>query len=119
MTSSEASAAPRKRRQHSESFKAQVVAECARGASMSSAALAHDVNVSSVRAWVRRAQAGAALPAKPGFVPIVASMTALADRAQPGQAIEVTLRRGEVRIDMRWPAGQAGVCTAWLGGFLR
>jgi transposase len=118
----------RRRRLHSDEFKANAVASCMRpGMSMAAVAMANGVNANLLRRWVRAAEmrAGAALaqvPAAPdrrvaqasaAFIPMqLPAKTAAAD-------IRIELRRGATSISVAWPTDAATECAAWMRELLR
>ena len=121
----------RRRRLHSDEFKANAVASCMRpGMSMAAVAMANGVNA-NLRRWVRAAEmhpgAGRtdALPdvltaparrvaeAPAAFIPMqLPAKTAAAD-------IRIELRRGATSISVVWPANAATECAAWMRELLR
>lgn len=118
----------RRRRTHSDDFKANAVASCMQpGMSMAAVAMAHGINANLLRRWVREAemgcgtlalqpQAASQAPAKtsvPAFVP----MQLPAPSAAP--AIRIELRRGATAINVSWPAEAADACAAWMRELLR
>ena len=118
----------RRRRIHSDEFKANAVASCqATGVSVAAVAMANGINANLLRRWLREAETGggaskpAMLPApKPvartasaAFVP----MQLPAPRAAP--AIRIELRRGATSITMSWPSEAADSCAAWMRELLR
>ena len=121
----------RRRRLHSDEFKADAVAACAQpGMSMAAVAMAHGINANLLRRWVHeaemrpsrdvvRADAGDAAKAqepKTVFVPV--SLPASAPPAQVPD-IRVELRRGPTTVTVTWPAGAAAECAAWMRELLR
>ena len=118
----------RRRRLHSDEFKANAVASCMRpGMSMAAVAMANGVNANLLRRWVRAAEmrAGAGLPnalAAPdhrvtetpaAFIPMqLPAKTAAAD-------IRIELRRGATSISVAWPTDAATECAAWMRELLR
>lgn len=77
-----------RRRVHSAEFKAMIVARCERGdESLASIALAHQLNATMVRKWVRDHQRGALGAGKASFVPV----TVAEGLTTPGGVIEITL----------------------------
>ena len=118
----------RRRRLHSDEFKANAVASCVRpGLSMAAVAMANGVNANLLRRWVRAAEMhpGAGLPnALPAldrgvaetpaaFIPMqLPAKTAAAD-------IRIELRRGATSISVAWPAEAATECAAWMRELLR
>jgi transposase len=116
----------RRRRRHSDEFKANAVAACLQpGVSMAAVAMAHGINANLLRRWVRdeemRADAstndepvdGAAALPGPAFVPIaVAPAASTAD-------IRIELKRGAMSIVVTWPATAATECAGWIRELLR
>ncbi|WP_284413706.1 transposase [Acidovorax sp. SUPP2539] len=121
----------RRRRLHSDEFKADAVASCMQpGMSMAAVAMAHGVNANLLRRWVREAELmppGMALgkptacgieapEAKPLFVPV--SLPPLA-AAAPVADIRIELQRGATAITVTWPVSAASECAAWMRELLR
>lgn len=117
----------RRRRIHSDEFKASVVRACQQpGVSLASVALANGLNATMLRRWVVESERGGLrLPstalthspqAKPAFIqmPLPAPTT----EAVTGD-IRVEVQRGALRIAVSWPASAAAQCTAWLRELLR
>ena len=121
----------RRRRIHSDEFKADAVASCMQpGMSMAAVAMANGVNANLLRRWVRQAEmtpatkvlgttamdVAKAQEPKPLFVPVtlpVANAPAqLAD-------IRIELHRGATAITVTWPASAASECAAWMRELLR
>ncbi len=131
-TISDQQAGPRRRRRlHSDEFKADAVAACAQpGMSMAAVAMAHGINANLLRRWVHEAEmrpsrdvvradaddAAKAQEPKTVFVPVSLPAPAL-----PAQApdIRVELRRGPTTVTVTWPAGAAAECAAWMRELLR
>lgn len=131
-TISDQQAGPRRRRRlHSDEFKADAVAACAQpGMSMAAVAMAHGINANLLRRWVHeaemrpsrdvvRADAGDAAKtqeSKTVFVPV-----SLPAPTPPAQApdIRVELRRGPTTVTVTWPAGAAAECATWMRELLR
>jgi transposase len=118
----------RRRRLHSDEFKANVVATCMQpGMSMAAVAMANGINANLLRRWVCEAQARPAngrpkaLPApKPAaptapaaFVPVQLAACA------PAADIRIELRRGTTAISVSWPTEAATDCAAWMRELLR
>ena len=113
----------RRRRRHSDEFKAAVIQECMRpGVSMAAVALAHGLNATMLRKWVTasegkstrsQAVAAAEAPLPPPFVPL-----ALPAPAVEGE-IRIELQRAGTTVKIVWPASLAGDCAAWLRDWLR
>lgn len=113
-----------KRRRHSKEFKANVVAQCKPGVSVSAVALVNGLNANLVRRWCRKSgdtsDSGVAavqpsksvLRAAPldlssEFIPL--SMT-----SGPREAIRVELVRGSTRVCVDWPVSAAEAAAVWL-----
>jgi len=113
----------RRRRRHSDEFKASVIQECMRpGVSMAAVALAHGLHATMLRKWVTESErkatpgqviAAAEVPAAPSFVPL----------ALPAPAVEgdicIELQRAGTTVKIVWPASSAADCAAWLRDWLR
>ena len=117
----------RRRRRHSDEFKADVVAACTQqGVSIAAVAKSRGINANLLRRWVNDAELGAARTAggaampittpspKPAFMPV-----ALPDPAPAVGDIRVELRRGPTTVVVTWPTGAAGECAAWMRELLR
>ncbi len=118
----------RRRRLHSDEFKANAVASCTQpGMSMAAVAMANGVNANLLRRWVREAElrpggdrpdapvATIALPGArpPAFVPMqLPARSVAAD-------IRIELRRGATSVAVTWPAGAAAECAAWMRELLK
>jgi transposase len=117
----------RRRRRHSDEFKASAVAACLQpGVSMAAVAMAHGINANLLRRWVRDAEVkadtatngeqaseAAALPG-PAFVPLT-----IPPAAAPMPDIRIELRRGAMTIAVTWPSSAASECGAWIRELLR
>jgi transposase-like protein len=119
----------RRRRRHSDEFKACVVAACRKpGVSIAAVALDHRLNANLLRRWVVTAERGreeapvtpppvptaSALPAHAAFVPVTVQPAAV--RAPE---IVIELRRGATVVKVSWPVAAAAGCAAWLSELLR
>jgi transposase len=117
----------RRRRLHSDEFKADAVAACTQpGVSMAAVALSRGVNANLLRRWVREAQQHSmpktamiearpepAPPAPtPPFVPLQLPAPVVKD-------IRVEVRRGSTTVSVTWPAEAAGECALWIRELLR
>ncbi len=125
-------AGPRRRRRlHSDEFKARAVASCMQpGMSMAAVAMAHGVNANLLRRWVREAEMKAPAHAigksaaqqlqapqrETLFVPV--SLPAPTAPAPPAD-IRIELQRGATAITVAWPASAACECATWLRELLR
>jgi transposase len=122
-TANEPAKTRRRRRKHSDEFKAQAVAACRHaGVSIAAIALANGVNANLLRRWIldadqlprdRRLPAVARAPATPSFIPVP-----LAERAAPPD-IRIELHRGTTAISVTWPTSAAADCAAWMRELLR
>ena len=123
-TANEPAKARRRRRKHSNEFKAQAVAACRHaGVSIAAIALANGINANLLRRWVLDADPlptdrGAPMVAKaavaaPSFIPVP-----LTERAVP-QDIRIELHRGTTAISVTWPTSAAADCAAWMRELLR
>jgi len=112
----------RRRRWHSEQFKAEAVAACAKpGASLAGIALQRQVNANLLRRWVREASISKSLAPSLGEVAVAARAPAFVpvtlDRPRASGAdrpIRVQVRRSGLKVTVLWPASAAQSCAAWL-----
>lgn len=121
----------RRRRVHSDEFKANAVAACMQpGISMAAVAMAHGINANLLRRWVREVemkppardlslaalQQAQAPQRESLFVPVSlpapATPSVLAD-------IRIELQRGATAVTVTWPASAASECAAWMRELLR
>ncbi len=125
---------PRRRRFHSDEFKAVAVAAAAQpGVSLAAVAMAHGINANLLRRWVRDAEAirdpaldrhSKALPAAstgasgPDFLPVQLPPLSAAP-PQPLSDIRLEVRRGTTIVVVTWPGGLAAECGSWLRELLR
>jgi hypothetical protein len=116
----------RRRRSHSELFKAETVGECQQpGVSIAAIALSRGVNASVVRRWVKEAErsgipiairgAGStvAIDGAPHFVPVSLPLNS------PGGSIRIKVRRRGGTVSVEWPASAAQECALLLRELLR
>jgi transposase len=115
------SAGRRRRRLHSDEFKADAVAAASMpGVSMASVALTRGVNANLLRRWVREAEGMPAgvpakvAPAAPAFVPVH-----LPEPVAPASEIRIDVRRGATTITVAWPMAAAAECAGWMRELLR
>ena len=121
----------RRRRKHSDEFKADAVAACMQpGMSMAAVAMAHGFNANLLRRWVQDSEgkpvsnatsrksvtAVAATEPKALFVPM--ALPSPPATGQP-QDIRIELRRGATAITVTWPSAVAAECAAWMRELLR
>jgi transposase len=120
----------RRRRKHSDEFKAQVIAACSQpGVSIAAVSMAHGVNANLARRWIIDTKdparetseahliapdvAAPKLALPPPFVPVtIPSTPALSE-------IHIELRRGTTAISVTWPIAAATDCAAWMRELLR
>lgn len=119
----------RRRRRHSDEFKANLVAACSRpGVSIASVALANGINANLLRRWIE--QGGQRLPsADPADTPVdmprdqaqAAFVPVQFDATSPPTAsdIRIELKRGATTVVVNWPSSAAAVSAAWLREILR
>jgi transposase len=121
----------RRRRRHSDEFKAEAVAACMQpGVSVSAIALARGVNANLLRYWLRNAEMKPAAriaavpvatptsvttPSKPSFAPMILP----APTPAPPQDIRIELRRNATTVTVTWPTSAASECAAWIRELLR
>ena len=127
-TPEQSGAGRRRRRLHSDEFKANAVASCMQpGMSMAAVAMAHGINANLLRRWVQAAEIrpSSVVPDVPpapkrqaantpaAFVPMqLPAKTSASD-------IRIELRRGNTLISMTWPIDAASECAAWVRELLR
>jgi transposase len=115
----------RKRRRHSEEFRARVVAACREpGVSVSAVALANGLNANLLRRWIK--EHAERLPVRRRSVvnPVVESMTVVPvtielDEGQGGEEIWIDIRRGGMAVQLAWPATRTGELGRLLKDLLR
>ena len=111
----------RRRRRHSEMFKAEAIGACQQpGVSIAAVALSRGLNANMLRHWVRLAERKAPIairPARPevavenseAFVPVPLSSSSSADGA-----IRIELRRKGHSVSIAWPVSAARECAMLL-----
>jgi transposase len=113
----------RRRRLHSDEFKADAIAAAAQpGMSMAAAALARGINANLLRRWVREAEVApvsalsnrAPAPSPPAFVAVQ-----LPEPVAPVGDIRLELRRGSTTITVAWPMAAIAECASWMRELLR
>jgi transposase-like protein len=112
----------RRRRRHSEAFKADAVAACLQpGVSIAAVALSRGLNANLLRRWLVEAErtgvpvsSGSSLAETArGFVPV--SLPAAVAEA----VIRLELRSGAGTVTVQWPASAARECAALLRELMR
>lgn len=121
----------RRRRKHSDEFKAQVVAACSQpGVSIAAVSMAHGVNANLARRWMIGATAStgpevsdAAGVASAACAPKLALPPPFVEVPMPSASaapeIRIELRRGATGVNVTWPTSAAAECAAWLRELLR
>jgi transposase-like protein len=120
----------RGRRSYSPEFKAQLVAACRiPGMSVASVARNHGINHNILHRWLRELPEPGALrlpgvidKAVPAFIELpIAEPIAPAAVAADADAdtVHVEVQRGDLSVQLRWPAAAAPACTQWLLELLR
>lgn len=115
----------RRRRIHSDEFKAQVVAACRpAGVSIAAVAMANGINANLARRWVAASESAAArrIGAQPAALTSGVASTEFVPLTLPAAApqdIRVELRRGATAVSLSWPCSAASECAAWLRELLR
>jgi transposase len=118
----------RRRRLHSDEFKANTVASCTQpGISMAAVAMANGVNANLLRRWVREAElrCGGHRPDAPvaTIAPPSAATPAFVPMQLPARSvapdIRIELRRGATSITVTWPADCAAECATWMRELLK
>jgi transposase len=115
----------RRRRNHSEEFKAEAVAACLLpGASIAAAAMARSINANLLRRWVVEAERSPAGP----VMPIAATATAhregfvalpLPSAAADDTPIRIEVRRGAMTVSVQWPRSAMHECAVWLRDLIK
>lgn len=116
----------RRRRRHSEHFKAEAVGACQQpGVSVAAVALARGLNANMLRRWIAKAERSgtpiAIRPTAPSiaieqaehFMPVPLSSTSTEI------AIHIEVRRRGRKVTMRWPASAARECAQLMKELLR
>ncbi|WP_395688757.1 transposase [Caenimonas koreensis] len=117
----------RRRRIHSEEFKASLVRACQQpGVSLASVALANALNATMLRRWVVESERSAgAVPARLPLKsvahaePIPAFVQMPLQQPEVAGDIRIEVQRGALRVAVSWPASVASQCSAWLRDLLR
>lgn len=104
----------RRRRRFSPEFKANLVAQCQPGVSVSAVALENGINANQLRRWIREQAANLPVVSpQPTLVPIEVSAPVA------GQSIEVNIQKRDAQVNIRWPADCADACAMWLASWLK
>lgn len=113
----------RRRRRHSDEFKADAVAAASQpGVSMAAIALARGINANLLRRWAREAEVPAikALPSAAPVTPPTAFVPVrLPEPVAPTAEIRLEVRRGATTMTVIWPVAAAAECAIWMRELLR
>lgn len=109
----------RRRRTHSDVFKAKVIEACRHpGMSIAAVALANGLNANLLRRWIIESSQETVLAEVPSVMPDFIPV-AVGGSSTRESEILIEVQRGATQIKIRWPAASAGDCGAWLRGWLR
>ena len=114
----------RRRRRHSEQFKAEAVTAARQpGVSIAATAMARSINANLLRRWIvaaERAEA-AGTTAKALPAPLAESFVAVPLPAAPSDSppIRVEVRRGTLTVSVHWPSSALHECAMWLKDVLK
>ena len=113
----------RRRRRHSEEFKAECVAACRQpGVSIASVALDRRLNANLVRRWVVEAERSGKLPVRTDAAPVpdaVSFVPVSLPSSQVGTPIRIELRRGAMTVVIQWPVAAARECALLMRELMR
>lgn len=115
----------RKRRRHSEEFRARVVAGCRQpGVSVAAVALAHGLNANLVRRWIKERTERSPVTRRPMASPVEEALTvvpvAIESRgSRSDEAIRVDIRRSGMAVQLAWPATRVAELSGLLKDLLR
>jgi transposase len=114
----------RRRRRHSDEFKAEAVAACSKaGVSIAAVALARSINANLLRRWVLKAERTEAGSLVAGRV-VAAQSESFVPLPVPAQPtddtpIRIEVRRGAITLSVQWPRSALHECAVWLREVLR
>jgi transposase-like protein len=109
----------RRRRSYTAEFKQRLVALCQPGISVSAIALTHGLNANLLRRWINECQNELPVSAVSASSQLVAVQVDLPAEPSVRDAIEITLHKNNVHINIRWPVNQAQACASWLSAWLK
>ncbi len=115
----------RRRRNHSEQFKAEAVAAClVPGVSIAAVAMARSINANLLRRWVVEAERSQGVPLKPAApaeIPQTEKFIALPFPAKPADdsPIRIEVRRGALTVSVQWPRAALHESAVWLRDVLK
>ena len=114
----------RKRRRHSEEYRAEAVAACRQpGVSVTAVALAHGLNANLVRRWIKESAERLPVTRRPvatdreplTVVPVTIESTA----GQSDEAIRIDIRKSGLAVQLAWPATRVAELSGLLKDLLR
>ena len=120
----------RRRRVHSDEFKANAVAACHQvGVSIAAVAMSNGINANLLRRWVQASESAQGCK-HANALPVVAKAPAtnaamafvpmqLPAPAPTAGEIRIEVRRGAMTLTVAWPAAAATECSAWMRELLR
>ena len=120
--------ARRRRRLHSDEFKADAVAAASQpGVSLAAVALSRGINANLLRRWVREAELPSPSPSVSASPPSPAAKAPPATAfipvrlppAEPPGEIRIELRRSTTTLTLSWPVAAAAECAGWMRELLR
>lgn len=115
----------RKRRRHSEEFRARVVAASRQpGVSVSAVALANGLNANLLRRWIKESVERVPLRRQLAVNPVVGPMTVVpvaieSAEDRVGEGIRIDIRRAGVAVQLAWPATRIAELSGLLKDLLR
>ena len=116
----------RRKRTHSEEFRAELVRACSEpGISVSGIALANGINANLLRKWMQargvkvpsqrpRVEPSEPVAPAPEFLPV-----AIRPSEPSLPEIRIEARRGNAVVKIEWPIAAAAECATWLRGWLK
>ena len=119
MSSLNAPQAPKKRRRHSQAFKAGIVTACQQPrASVSRIALDHGLNANLVRRWIKVAEDRPSTTSAFIPVPLPAPQPSLVHSLPVRDLIRFQIPHASGTVIIEWPADHATQCLALLRDLL-
>lgn len=115
----------RKRRRHSEEFRARVVAACRQpGVSVAAVALAHGLNANLVRRWIKEDAERLPVTRRPLANPVVEPLTVVpvtieSRSGRSDEAIRIDIRKSGMAVQLAWPAMRVAELSGLLKDLLR
>ena len=118
-------AVKRKRRRHSEEYRAEVVIACQQpGVSVAAVALEHGLNANLVRRWIKE-HAGQLEIARPPLDNAVAEplsvvpVTLESGSSRNDESIRIDIRRSGLAVQLAWPTSRVAELNGLLKELLR